>query len=133
MGLLEVVTSNAGAKADLKTKVKASEGRSQPASTDRAAVETVPTGVATTSVAGTPPAPSGGEADTVTSMVDSPQSYVHTEASRPDVSGDASDPSDEEVGPSTLGSGHKFNASAILANLPEPELRNLCKLLAQEG
>ena len=130
MGLLEVVTSNAGAKADLKTKVKASEGRSQPASIDQAAVETAP--VATTSVAGTPSAPSG-EAETVTSMVDSPQSYVHTEASRPDASGDASDPSDEEAGHSALGSGHKFNASAILANLPEPELRNLCKLLAQEG
>lgn len=126
MGLLEVVTSNAGAKADLKAKVKANEGRSQPASADAAAVEAAPT-------AGTPPAPSGGEAETVTSMVDSPQTYAHTEASRPDASGDATDPSEEEVGHSTSGSGHKFNASAILANLPEPELRNLCKLLAQEG
>jgi E3 ubiquitin-protein ligase HUWE1 len=126
MGLLEVVTSNAGAKADLKAKVKANEARSQPASTDTAVVETAPTAV-------TPPAPSGGEAETVTSMVDSPQPYVHTEASRPDASGDATDPSEEELGHSTSGSGHKFNASAILANLPEPELRNLCKLLAQEG
>lgn len=132
MGLLEVVTSNAGAKADLKTKVKASEGRPQPASTNQAAVEMAPAGVAMTSIVGTPPALSGGEAETVTSMVDSPQSHVHTEASRPDALGDASDPS-EEVGPSTLGSGNNFDASAILANLPEPELRNLCKLLAQEG
>lgn len=124
--MLEVVTSNAGAKADLKAKVKATEVRSQPASTDAAAVETAPTAV-------TPPVSSGVVAETVTSMVDSPQPYVHTEASRPDASGDATDPSEEGLGHSTSGSGQKFNASAILANLPEPELRNLCKLLAQEG
>lgn len=126
MGLLEVVTSNAGAKADLKMKAKANEGRSQPASTDVAAVETAPP-------AGTPPAPSGGVAETVTSMVDSPQSYVQTEALRPDAPGVAVEPSDEAVGHSASGSSHTFDASAILANLPERELRNLCKLLAQEG
>jgi len=110
MGLLEVVTSNSGAKADLKGKVRVNEARSQPA---RAAVQIAPTAV-------TPPAPSGVESETVTSMVHSSQSYVHTEASRPDASGDATDPSEEELG---HGSGHKLNAFAILANLPEPELR----------
>uniref|UniRef100_A0A7I4AEX4 HECT-type E3 ubiquitin transferase n=1 Tax=Physcomitrium patens TaxID=3218 RepID=A0A7I4AEX4_PHYPA len=130
MGLLEVVTSNAGAKAELKPKVKANEGRSQPASADAAPAETAPIGLATTSSSGTPSAPSGGEAETVTSMV---VSDVDTDAPRSEALPDSRGSNEEDVGPSTLGSGHKWNACTILANLPEPELRNLCKLLAQEG
>lgn len=56
MGLLEVVTSNAGAKADLKAKAKPNEGRAQPASSDAPVLEAAP-------AAGTPPAPSGAEAE----------------------------------------------------------------------
>ncbi|XP_024379829.1 E3 ubiquitin-protein ligase UPL1 isoform X3 [Physcomitrium patens] len=124
MGLLEVVTTNAGSKAEAKSKATVSEGRSLPANTDSAPAEMAP--------AVTTPASLGGEAETVTTMVDS-QPDLGAEAARSDALGHANPSTEDHMGPSTLGSSVKFDPSAILANLPEPELRNLCKLLAQEG
>jgi hypothetical protein len=129
MGLLEVVTSTAGAKPEVKAKAKATETRPVPATADATGVAVA--GEAASSHTDTAPATASGDAQTVTSMLDSLRSTGDAEAPRPDASTAAV--SVEEVDPSALASDQKLDATAVLLSLPEPELRNLCKLLAREG
>lgn len=135
MGLLEVVTSNAGTKADSKTKAKTTDVPPPPSSTDA----TGGPGNSQTGDAGSSPTEatvgtdtSGGNR-TVGNVPDSLRSTEDTEAPRPEASADPGALSGEGVEPSTSGSDRKHDAAAVLLSLPEPELRNLCKLLAREG
>ena len=131
MGLLEVVTSNAGTKADSKTKAKTTDVRALPSSTDATGG---PDDSQTGEAASSPTEATGGtDTSGRNQTVGNVPATEDTEAPRPEASADPGALSGEGVEPSTSGSDHKHDAAAVLLSLPEPELRNLCKLLAREG
>ncbi|KAL2630710.1 hypothetical protein R1flu_015396 [Riccia fluitans] len=116
MGLLEVVTSNAGAKAELRARTKVTDAANSAAS---AQVPATPAdGQAATAGRGTETATGAQPA--------SAASELKVDTTRPDTK------DMEVVEPSTSGD-HQMDPTTILLRLPEPELRNLCKLLAREG
>ncbi|CAM6105472.1 unnamed protein product [Calypogeia fissa] len=111
MGLLEVVTSNAGAKVELKGRNKATDAPTSAALTnprnESAAHHEDGTGLQpVTEVNGL--------------RVDGPRPEVPVD--RPEV-----------FETSTSGWDQRIDIVKVLSNLPEPELCNLCKLLAREG
>ncbi|KAL3688671.1 hypothetical protein R1sor_014980 [Riccia sorocarpa] len=117
MGLLEVVTSNAGAKAELRARTKATDAANSAASAP------VPATPAADEQAA--PADRGTEAAEGAQPASAP-SELKVDTSRPDTK------DTEVIEPSTSGD-HQMDPTTILLRLPEPELRNLCKLLAREG
>jgi hypothetical protein len=116
MGLLEVVTTNAGARAELRGCPKAPD---------------VPAVFAPGNV--TIPSP---QSEAAASFQAEGQQQPSTEAiglrvdePRPDMPVDRAD----SLGTSTSGVDQRADAVKVLLSLPEPELCNLCKLLAREG
>lgn len=121
MGLLEVVTSNAGVKAELMAQSKPAPS---PDSTTQAPVRSADTVSHTQALSGVAVRSEAGGAE---GQPNSEASGV--EAPRPQ--GPFDKPGSLENSASDL--DHGLDATTILLSLPEPELRNLCKLLAREG
>ncbi|KAJ7557451.1 hypothetical protein O6H91_05G127400 [Diphasiastrum complanatum] len=117
MGLLEVVTSSAGAKADYRFRIMSPDSaptaleRSDPLSNIQ------------------PEELSSREGEG--NLVSEP--LVQSGPSQPVLAGKVEAGSAENQEPSTSGADQNADASSILLSLPQAELRNLCRLLAREG
>ncbi|BFI34167.1 E3 ubiquitin-protein ligase HUWE1 [Marchantia polymorpha subsp. ruderalis] len=127
MGLLEVVTTNAGAKAELRARTKATD----------AGNTTAPVSGESTSTQGATTAPAGQAAAAVRDGEEGTEAVGRSRAEPTTVPSelkvDTTRPDADGVEPSTSGLDHQMDPTTVLLSLPEPELRNLCKLLAREG
>ncbi|KAJ7561891.1 hypothetical protein O6H91_03G045900 [Diphasiastrum complanatum] len=121
MGLLEVVTSSAGAKAEFRIRFVSPDSVSTAPEQSDPAANLQPEAVSLRE---------GAENQRNESVS---EAIIESEPSQPLVTGDIVTGSVENQEPSTSGAYEKTDASAILLSLPEPELRNLCRLLAREG
>lgn len=124
MGLLEVVTNHLNTKCDMLNTSEAQEDVAN-AGTDARVIEGNPSNVdmpvSSMQEANVEQGQSGIERD----LSDAEPSRLCTQSGG---NGDH-----EITEPSTSGTGLKMDMTAILSSLPEPELRKLCRLLAQEG
>lgn len=118
MGLLEVVTSNAGAKVELKGRNKAIDTPTTAAFGPGPVANTDPLNEASV------PLEDGAGLQAITNV-----NVLRADGPRPEVAVDIT----EVFETSTSGFDQRTDNIKILLSLPEPELCILCKLLAREG
>jgi hypothetical protein len=119
MGLLEVVTTHAGAQVGAKAKAHMAADSRPPAS-----VSDTPASISDLAAVAVTSATADGGSSQPEGVSSTPSDTVRTAGT-----GNGGDGTE----PSISGSDFKVDTAAILLSLPEQELRNLCKLLAREG
>jgi hypothetical protein len=120
MGLLEVVTTHAGAQVGAKAKAHMAADARPPAS-----VSDTPASISDLAAVAVTSATADGGSSQPEGVSSTPSDTVRTAGTGTE-GGDGTEPS-------ISGSDFKVDTAAILLSLPEQELRNLCKLLAREG
>jgi hypothetical protein len=130
LGLLEVVTTHACGKVETNTKGKVIADAKLPASmsepTGAAGVGSTGDG-ASSQVEGAPATSrEGAETPVVATRMDTESPMSNVPAAPGTERGEGAEPS-------ISGFPSQLDAATVLLSLPEPELRNLCTLLAREG